>query len=271
MFDRLFVHTPYHFLKDSLDETLVNLVKFKLAPEIYFSALNLEELALDRRPLEQAAARLAEQGLPCSFHGPFLDLSPAGYDPRIVAVTRERFQALFALARICKPEVIVLHSGYERWRFNLNINLWLEQSLAFWRPLLSQVEDLGTVLAIENIFETTPGGLRMLFDEIASPVFGGCFDIGHWHLFGEMDLSEWLGLLKKHIIAFHLHDNRGRFDDHMVPGDGLINFAALKSLARSHNIKALVHTFELHQRSQLQRGVEWFKNNNLWVSTTDGI
>ena len=266
MFDQLFVHTPYHFLKDSLDETIANLVEFKLAPEIYFSALHLEEIARDRKPLEKAAALLAEHGLPCSFHGPFLDLSPAGYDPGVVAVTRDRFLALFELARILKPRVIVLHSGYERWRFNLNINLWLEQSVTFWRPLVSLAEDLGCALAIENIFETTPGGLRMLFDEIDSPSFGGCFDIGHWHLFGEMDLSEWLGLLKKHILAFHLHDNRGHFDDHLVPGDGLINFAALKSLAQSHNIKARVHTFELHQRSELQRGVEWFKNSDFLVN-----
>jgi len=266
MFDRLFVHTPYHFLQNHLDETIADLVELKLAPEIFFSALHLEEIAGDRKPLERAAARLAEHGLPCSFHGPFLDLSPAGYDPQVVTVTRDRFLALFELARICKPEVIVLHSGYERWRFNLNINLWLEQSIAFWRYLVPRAEDLETAIAIENIFETTPGGLRMLFDEIDSPAFGGCFDIGHWHLFGEMDLSEWLGLLKKHILAFHLHDNRGRFDDHFVPGDGLINFNALKSLAESHDIKALVHTFELHQRSELKRGVDWFKKNEFLVN-----
>ena len=262
MFDRLFVHTPYHFLEDVID----TLVELEIAPEIYFSALHLEELAADRKPLERAAARLKEHGLPCSFHGPFLDLSPAGYDPEVVVVTRKRFLDLFELARICQPEVIVLHSGYERWRFNLNVNLWLEQSIAFWRPLVAQAEDLSTALAIENIFEITPGGLRMLFDEIASPAFGACFDIGHWYLFGEMDLSEWLGLLKNHILAFHLHDNRGRFDDHLVPGDGLINFDALKFLAESHNIKARVHTFELHQRSELKRGVDWFKNNGFLVS-----
>lgn len=261
MFDRLFINTPYHFLEDSID----TLIEFNLAPEIYFTALHLEELMVDVKPLERAAARLKEHGLPCSFHGPFLDLSPAGHDPQVVAVTRKRFLTLFELAAICNPKVIVLHSGYERWRFNLNVNLWLEQSIPFWQPLVHRAEELDTAIAIENIFETTPGGLRILFDEIASPAFGGCFDIGHWHLFGEMDLSEWLGLLKNHIIAFHLHDNRGRFDDHFVPGDGLINFEALKHLAESHSIKARVHTFELHHRSELKRGVDWFKNNGFWV------
>ncbi|MCK5679712.1 sugar phosphate isomerase/epimerase [bacterium] len=257
MFDRLFIHTPFHFF----DEAIENLAKLNLAPEIYFSAQHLDALAVDRKPLERAVARLQEYDLPCSFHGPFLDLSPAAFDPAIATVTKDRFLTLFDLAKTLKPQVMVLHSGYERWRFNQNVNLWLENSITFWRPLVKMVEELGSAIAVENIFETTPGGLRMLFDEIASPAFGGCFDVGHWNLFAKMDLSEWLGLLKNHIIAFHLHDNRGRFDDHLVPGDGLIDFSALKYLIDSYSIKAQVHTFELHQRSELARGVNWFKQN----------
>jgi sugar phosphate isomerase/epimerase len=258
MFDRLFVHTPFHLF----DEAIPTLAELDLAPEIYFNAQHLDQLALDKKPLVRAAERLQKYGLPCSFHGPFLDLSPAAFDPEIASVTKKRFLHLFEIAETFQPQAIILHSGYERWRFNQNINLWLEQSLIFWRPLVKIVEDLGSAIAMENIFETTPGGLRMLFDEIASPAFGGCFDIGHWNLFARMDLSEWLALLQNHIIAFHLHDNRGKFDDHLTPGDGLIDFAAFKSLVESYAIKARVNTFELHQRSDLESGVEWFKNHN---------
>jgi len=261
MFDRLFIHTPYRLLSESIDI----LAALDVAPEIYFTAQDLDRLLGDEKELHLLADRLRDLGLPCSFHGPFLDLSPAGYDPGIVDITRERFLQLFRLAAILKPRVMVLHSGYERWRFNLDIELWLDKSIEFWRPLVPLVEDLESAVAVENIFETTPGGLRMLFDEIDSPVFGGCFDIGHWNLFGLMDISEWLGLLKKHILAFHLHDNRGEFDDHLVPGDGLINFQAFKKLLEHHAIRARVHTFELHQRSELKRGVAWFRDNGFLV------
>ncbi len=258
MFDRLFIHTPLHLFDEAID----HLAELGLAPEIYFSALHLDQLSANNKPLERVKAKLDEHSLPCSFHGPFLDLSPAAYDSKITAATKSRFLDLFAIAEKLQPEVIILHSGYERWRFNQNINLWLEQSLSFWRPLVKHVENIGSAIAVENIFETTPGGLRMLYDEIASPAFGGCFDIGHWNLFAKMDLSEWLGLLQDHILAFHLHDNRGKFDDHMVPGDGFINFAALKSVIETYKIHAKVHTFELHQREELKRGVEWFKQND---------
>ncbi|MCK5915483.1 MAG: TIM barrel protein, partial [Deltaproteobacteria bacterium] len=152
MFERLFVHTPFHLF----DEAIETLARLELAPEIYFTASHLDQLALDQKPLDKALAQLKEYNLPCSFHGPFLDLSPAAFDPAITAVTRERFLALFDLAEILKPEVIVLHSGYERWRFNQNVNLWIEQSLKFWQPLVKRVETIGTAIAVENIFETTP-------------------------------------------------------------------------------------------------------------------
>jgi sugar phosphate isomerase/epimerase len=261
MFERLFIHTPYHLL----DEALPLLADLGVAPEIYFNAAHLDRLAGCEEQLVKAADRLAELELPCSFHGPFLDLSPAAADERIVAVTRERFRHLFRVAELFRPRVIVLHSGYERWRFNLNIDLWLEKSVPFWRPLAAEAEALGTALAIENIFETTPGGLRLLFDEIASPAFGGCFDIGHWNLFAKMDLSEWLALLKDHLVAFHLHDNRGSFDDHLVPGDGQIDFSAFRLLIENYAIRARVHTFELHRREDLARGVAWFRENHFLV------
>jgi sugar phosphate isomerase/epimerase len=255
MFRQLFIHTPYNFF----DEALPELEGLGLAPEIYFKAPDLDRLAADDSRLKEQAAQLRERGMVCSFHGPFLNLSPASYDARIAAVTRERFEQLFEIAELFCPRAIILHSGYERWNYNLNINLWLEKSIPFWRPLAARAAELGTVLAIENIFETTAGGLRLLFDEIASPAFGGCFDIGHWNLFAEMDMSEWLALLKDHIVAFHLHDNRGAFDDHLVPGDGLIDFAAFKMLVETWRIEARVHTFELHQRTELERGVAWFR------------
>lgn len=257
MFKQLYAHVPY----PKLDEVMNELIERRVAPEIYFQAPQLEDGALSPAQLRRQAEKLRTAGLPCSFHGPFLDLSPGAWDPAIRRVTAERFASTFVLAEIFAPRVIVLHSGYERWRFNLNVNLWLEKSIEFWRPFARRAEDQGLVLAVENIFENTPGGLRLLFDEINSPAFGGCFDIGHWHIFGEMDLSEWLALIGRHLISCHLHDNRGRFDDHLPPGDGLIDFAAFKFLMRQWSLEARVHTFELHDFSQLGRALDWFRNN----------
>ena len=51
---------------------------------------------------------------------------------------------------------------------------------------------------------------------------GICLDVGHAHLAG--GAPEAVELLAGHIITTHVHDNRGRTDDHLVPFTGTIDW-----------------------------------------------
>jgi sugar phosphate isomerase/epimerase len=53
---------------------------------------------------------------------------------------------------------------------------------------------------------------------------GICLDFGHAHLDG--DVVDAVETVSEHLIATHLHDNRGRTDDHLLPLDGTIDWAA---------------------------------------------
>jgi len=52
---------------------------------------------------------------------------------------------------------------------------------------------------------------------------GICLDFGHAHLDG--DVVDAVETVSEHLIATHLHDNRGRSDDHLLPFDGTIDWA----------------------------------------------
>ena len=47
---------------------------------------------------------------------------------------------------------------------------------------------------------------------------GICLDVGHAHLVG--DVMEAIETCSGHIVTTHVHDNGGKRDDHLVPGDG---------------------------------------------------
>ncbi|MBV9612266.1 MAG: sugar phosphate isomerase/epimerase [Acidobacteriaceae bacterium] len=49
-----------------------------------------------------------------------------------------------------------------------------------------------------------------------------CFDIGHAHLLGALD--EQFELMKPRIRSTHIHDNDGREDQHLFPGEGSIDW-----------------------------------------------
>ena len=51
---------------------------------------------------------------------------------------------------------------------------------------------------------------------------GICLDFGHAHLMG--DVADAIETAAEHVMATHVHDNRRRQDDHLVPYQGSINW-----------------------------------------------
>ena len=176
------VNVPYSMLLERIDFAIKN----RIHPEIYFNAEDLE--TCDERDARRLSKTLQENGLEISFHAPYMDLSPGGVDRRIKEVTIDRFLKTIDLAQFFKPKMVVFHPGYERWKFNGNVRLWLESSLQTWRPLVKEAEEMGLTLAIENVYEEAPGSIKNLLEEIHSPHFRFCFDANHHHIFSKTPL-----------------------------------------------------------------------------------
>lgn len=224
----------------------------KLNLEIYFSAECLDSLSAwdisDVRDILSYRPSL-------SFHGPFMDLSPAAMDLQVRQVTIDRFSQTFALAEILRPRCIVFHSGYEKWKYSLRIDTWLERSIDFWEPFIERAAKLGTTIAIENIFEDEPTNLRMLMEKIGSEHFGICFDTGHFSLFTRVPLQTWIDELGAYFVELHLHDNDTTADQHLPIGDGVFDFRSF--FAAIHG-RELVHTIETHTPDRVIRSMEQF-------------
>ena len=85
----------------------------------------------------------------------------------------------------------------------------------------------GVRLAIEVIPNelSTPSALVELIEsDIDASGLGVCMDVGHARMMG--DVVDAIEACSGHVITTHLHDNRGRTDDHLVPGKGVIDWDA---------------------------------------------
>lgn len=84
----------------------------------------------------------------------------------------------------------------------------------------------GVRLAIEVIPNalSTPSALVDLIESDIDAELGICMDVGHARLMG--DVVDAIEACSGHLITTHLHDNRGRNDDHLVPGKGAIDWDA---------------------------------------------
>ena len=240
------IHVPYERIAANLNLLSTNRPNL----EIYFDAGVLD--AIDIRSVDSLIKTL-EYTPTLSLHAPFMDLCPGAVDTKVREATLSRFNQMLRLAQVVKPECIVFHSGYEKWKYGLATNLWLQKSLETWRPLNEKAKSIGSKIAIENIFEDSPENLKELMKEMDSDNFGICFDTGHCNLFSKVPLTDWTDSLGPYIVELHLHDNDRSADQHLPIGDGSFDFRSLFSSIKSN--MTVIHTIEAHSPEHVLKSI----------------
>ena len=245
---QLKAHLPWN----RKSEFLTQILALDLAPEVAFKGPDLDDLQTDE--LDMLGEILAAKGLRPTVHAPFFDLNPGALDPLIRSATHQRLSQSFEAAARINAQVMVIHPGFDRWRYPNLDEVWVNNACDFFTPYLARAQAYDCRLALENIYEETPTTLVHLVDNLSSDYFGHCFDIGHWNLFAKTSMPDWLHALRDRLIHLPLHDNHGKADDHLPVGDGVIDFDLLfSSLPQS---SAPTITLEAHSLSCLQRSLQ---------------
>ncbi len=78
------------------------------------------------------------------------------------------------------------------------------------------VEVIANPLSIPDVL------VRMIEEDLEELDLGICLDYGHGHMLG--DLAESIETVSGHLMTTHVHDNRGRGDDHLSPYAGTIDW-----------------------------------------------
>ena len=158
-----------------------------------------------------------------------LSIASAEAEERVRAV-REAEQALH-IARRIPTKVLVTHLGLPD---GPDRRALPADSRASARRSIEELVGLAAPLGVRVVVEVIPnelsraGSLVHFIEEdldVAEELkadAGVCLDFGHAHLAG--DLVDAIETLAEHLITTHVHDNRGRHDDHLVPLEGTIDW-----------------------------------------------
>ncbi len=90
--------------------------------------------------------------------------------------------------------------------------------------LRAAAEGTGVQLAVEvipNRLSTATELVRLIEEHDLSDV-GICLDVGHARLQG--DVVDAIEAVAGYLVTTHVHDNRGRADDHLLPFEGVIDW-----------------------------------------------
>jgi sugar phosphate isomerase/epimerase len=165
------------------------------------------------------------EGFTAGRWGPPLTLASADADTRVRALD-EATKAL-QIARRIPFGVLVTHLGLPRTQQPSATDNTRDGARRSIEELQRLAEPLGVKVAIEVIPNelSRAGSLVHFIEEVLEgDGVGICLDFGHAHMDG--DLVDAIETVSEHLIATHVHDNGGRTDDHLIPFDGTIDWAA---------------------------------------------
>ena len=162
--------------------------------------------------------------------GPPLSIANADADGRARALD-EAITALH-IARRIPMRVLVTHLGLARAE---------KQGVADSRDggrrsieeLQKKAAPLGVNVAVEVIpNELSRAGSLVHFveEDLEVEGVGICLDFGHAHMDG--DVVDAVETVSGHLTTTHVHDNRGRTDDHLVPFEGTIDWPSALTAAQ---------------------------------------
>lgn len=252
---QIHVHVPFVLLKDRY---LDFMIEKGLQPEISFSHAAL--LAFGKDDFADVAVRLRGAGVPITFHAPFIDLRPGAVDPEIRRVSVRRIEQVFELVPLFQPRVVVCHPAFDPRYYISQENAWLEQSILTWRHFEALAREMGTRIALENVYETHPIQLKSLLAALDPTVSCFCFDTGHGNAFSNAGMGEWMDDLEGFLGHVHLHDNAGRTDEHLPVGEGNFPFHGFFERLRSLQRRPLL-TVEAHSERNLWRTLDNLRAN----------
>jgi sugar phosphate isomerase/epimerase len=248
-FDMLWEHYLPLFLAEQLN------------PEIGLDAASLDRFS--RRDFTKVADQLRRAGRQITLHGPFQDLLPGALDSRILAASRARLQDAFDLLEVFQPVSIVCHIGYEARHYQGVEERWLTHSVATWEPLAEQAARFGTLLTLENVYETQPALIKELLTRLQAPNIRFCLDVGHLQAFGGGDFPSWLAELGSFVGQLHLHDNNGEADEHLALGQGIIPIPQVLDFFAGRQASPIL-TLEPHHENSLWPSLDYLRSYRQW-------
>jgi sugar phosphate isomerase/epimerase len=149
----------------------------------------------------------------------------AADEPRRKQAVEETI-AVLNFAAVVPYKVLVVHAGVAAPDGAAADNHLpsLIRSLEELSPVAAGVQVRLAVEVIPNDLSTPAALVELLESDIDAAGLGICMDVGHARLMG--DVVDAIEACSGHVTATHLHDNRGRTDDHLVPGQGIVDWDA---------------------------------------------
>jgi sugar phosphate isomerase/epimerase len=202
--------------------------------------------------LNELREQIYSYGLDVSVHASFWDLNPSSHHLEVREFSMKQVKRSIEFCQRLDGKVLVLHPG----RVAIPELDWFADgadrlSIEFFDECATFAKRREVVIGIENI--GLPSYACSSLEELAAIVgdrddLGITFDIGHAYRRAkssgvenpEQSLVDFIKNMGHKIIHVHLHDNHGERDEHLVPGQGSIDFKPIIRALKAINYDGFI-------------------------------
>lgn len=152
--------------------------------------------------------------------------STAAADAGLRQAAVHEAEAAVAVARQVPARFVVVHLGVPASVAAAGDNSRVSASRSV-EAICAAAEGAGLRVALEvipNDLSSASALVTMIERDFEGASVGLCMDFGHAHLMG--DVADAIELAAEHLVTTHVHDNRRRDDEHLVPYQGTIAWPA---------------------------------------------
>ena len=206
----------YQSVAITLDYHALNPFDANLATQVNATRLQLERLGL-RSVIETGARFLLD---PRRKHQPTLLSDSAQERQRRVDFLRQAIH----IARDLGSDAVSFWSGTQT---SQNNDVLFDRLVQSCQDLATDAQQYGVRLAFEpepGMFIDTMARFAELHRCVNQPNFGLTIDIGHLHCMGETPIEDYLRQWRAVLWNIHIEDMRKGVHDHLMFGDGEIDF-----------------------------------------------
>ncbi len=192
----------------------------------------------DRVAIRELKEWLAESGLALhSVHAPITDaflngkvqrnISTAFRDSDARKATLREMEIALDIATELPFSFFVVHLGVPDEQQRGSDDNHRDAAIRSIEDIQAMAERAGVTVALEvmgNRLSTATDLVELLERTFEGANLGICMDVGHAHILG--DAAEAIETTSEYLVTTHIHDNRGQSDEHLVPFQGSVDWAA---------------------------------------------
>ncbi|MHA1712417.1 MAG: sugar phosphate isomerase/epimerase family protein [Candidatus Freyarchaeota archaeon] len=254
----------------NFEGTLEEILKFFSDSGFSIVEVKCEEPLFNPARVEgEALRRLAELAdslsLRLALHSSYIDINLASLCDYTYKASLKATRKCVELAGLLDACYLTVHCGTLSRDYppGLFSKAWVRSKRAV-SSLAKYASEEGVVLGLENKERASNRHLLVSPEEFTSFLegldsnVGVVYDVGHANTWGitEEGHLRFISSLKDYLVAFHVHDNDGKSDQHLAVGEGKIRFDVLLPFMRKIEVPVILEVHSLRGLVESRKKLE---------------